>query len=96
MSDWPFETAPDAKALTTVGVIEQNKPILSVAHYDDENIWGFYCGTTDATEDGRIITMQEIFALDPSIRDVANLSPGARAYRASKESAWVVEQTENP
>lgn len=94
MSDWPFEQGPNTKAITTVGVLEHDKPILSVVHYDGDNVWGFFCGTTESTEDGRVITMEEALKLDPSLAHVAKLPAGARAYRATQDGDWVMEQVE--
>ena len=85
--DWPFDQAPDVAAITTRQVIEQKFPVLSVTHYSDHS-WGFVCGTTDETEDGRVISMSEALEIDPSLREVADLPPGWTARRQMIGGAW--------
>jgi hypothetical protein len=85
---WPFDQAPNVAAITTRQVIEQKLPILSVTHYSDDDSWGFVCGTTDATEDGRVIAMSEALEIDPSLREIADLPPGWTARRERIGSMW--------
>lgn len=88
MSAWPFDQAPNAAAITTVGVLEKGLPILVVRHYHDDHSWAFLCGTTDATEDGRVVGMGELVALDPSLYSIADLPPGWIARRVSAGRVW--------
>jgi hypothetical protein len=85
---WPFDQAPNVAAITTRQVIEQKLPILSVTHYSDDGSWGFVCGTTDATEDGRVIAMSEALEIDPTLREIADLPPGWTARRERVGSMW--------
>ncbi|MBR2327193.1 MAG: hypothetical protein IKA51_01080 [Clostridia bacterium] len=68
-------------------MIEENKPILYVKH-DDEGDWQFLCGGKHTTENARIIALQEIINIDPSVSKVSNLKCGQTAVRESKESEW--------
>lgn len=68
-------------------VLEENKPILYVKH-DDEGDWQFLCGENHTTEDARVIALQEIINIDPSVSKVSNLKCGQTAVRESKESEW--------
>jgi len=74
---WPFDQAPNVAAITTRHVIERRFPILCVTHYSDDHSWGFVCGTTDVTEDGRVISMSEALEIDPTLREVADNLGGA-------------------
>jgi hypothetical protein len=85
---WPFDQAPDVAAITTRQVIEQRLPVLSVTHYSDDHSWAFTCGTTEVTEDGRVIAMREALEIDPSLREVADLPPGWTARRQKVGHAW--------
>jgi hypothetical protein len=87
-TDWPFDQAPNVAAVTTRQVIEQKLPILCVTHYSDDHSWGFACGTTDATEDGRVIAMSEAVEIDPTLREIADLPPGWTARREKVGSTW--------
>ncbi len=86
-SDWPFDLAPNVAAITTVGVIERNLPILVVQH-DDETGWAFLCGTTNDTSDGRVIGMGTALRKDPSLAGIADLPAGWTARRAAVGSDW--------
>jgi hypothetical protein len=86
--DWPFDQAPNVAAVTTRHVIEQRLPILCVTHYSDDHSWGFVCGTTDVTEDGRVISMSEALKIDPTLREIADLPPGWTARREKIGGKW--------
>ena len=88
-ADWPFDQAPNVVAITTAGVIERGLPILHVTHYDEDDSWAFLCGTTNETDDGRVVTMKTALKMDPSLREIANLQPGYSAYRYTLTSPWV-------
>jgi hypothetical protein len=87
-TDWPFGQAPNVAAVTTRQVIEQGFPILCVTHYSDDHSWGFVCGTTDTTEDGRVIAMREALEIDPTLRELADLPPGWTARRQKVGGMW--------
>jgi len=93
-TEWPFDQGPAVAAVTTRQVIEQKLPILCVTHYFDDHSWGFVCGTTDTTEDGRVITMREALERDPTLREVADLPPGWSAHRKDIGSQWKRFQNE--
>jgi hypothetical protein len=46
------------------------------------------CGTTDVTEDGRVIAMSEALEIDPTLRALADLPPGWTARRERVGSKW--------
>jgi len=94
-NDWPFDQAPHVAAVTTRQVIEQRLPILRVTHYSDDDSWGFVCGTTDATEDGRVIAMREALEFDPTLREIADLPPGWTARRERVGGIWLRFRDEN-
>lgn len=86
--DWPFDQGPSIAAITTVGVLEQKLPILIVTHYSDDHSWAFTCGTTNATEHGRVIGMGCALSLDPTLRAIADLPPGWTAWRDTVGGEW--------
>ena len=88
MADWPFDQAPNVAAITTVNVIEHGAPILVVVHYDDDDSWAFLCGTTNDDADGRVIGMGNALRIDPSLREIADLPPGWKAWRSAVGGAW--------
>ncbi len=92
MDKWNFDQSPNTAAITTKQVLEEGYPILKVVHYEDDHSWGFFCGTTNNTEDGRVISMQEALNIDSSINDISDLSPGMEAYRELKDSVWKIQK----
>jgi hypothetical protein len=86
--DWPFDQGPRAAAITTRQVLNDGLPIRRVTHYSDEHDWAFVCGTTDATEDGRVIVMEEVLRIDPTLRTIADLPPGWTACREHVGGQW--------
>lgn len=93
-SDWPFDQPPNAAAITTRQVLEKAEEIHAVVHYSDDHSWGFLCGTTDAAEDGRVIVMQEAVQLDDTLRSIADLPPGWKAWREHRGSPWIKEEND--
>ncbi|MFN3167691.1 MAG: hypothetical protein ACE37H_11575 [Phycisphaeraceae bacterium] len=83
---WPFDQAENVAAITTRRVVEEGKPILSVIHYSDDHSWAFLCNTTSNESDGRVIGMATALTLDPTLRSIADLSPGWIAERESVNS----------
>jgi hypothetical protein len=87
-ADWPFDQAPNVAAVTTRQVIERRLPILCVTHYSDDHSWGFVCGSTDETEDGRVIAMSEALEMDTTLREIGDLPPGWTARREKVGGFW--------
>lgn len=84
---YKFKESKNQAVFTCLHIINESKPILYVKH-DDEGDWQFLCGENHATEDARIIALQEIVRMDPGIRKISNLKCGQAAIRESKESDW--------
>ncbi|MEM8886009.1 MAG: hypothetical protein AAGD14_18235 [Planctomycetota bacterium] len=87
-ADFPFDQAPDVAAITTVGVLERGLPILLVQHFEDDGSWTFLCGTTDDEDDARVIGMQEVLDIDPTVASIADLPPGWLARRSAVGEEW--------
>ena len=88
VKNWLFDQEPDVAAITTRQVIEGGLPILHVVHYSDDHSWAFTCGTTDKTQDGRVVSMKEILNIDPTLAEVADLFPGWGAVRNHVGDKW--------
>jgi hypothetical protein len=86
--DWPFDQAPRVAAITTRQVLTEGFPILRVTHYADDEDWAFVCGTTNATEDGRVVAMESVLELDPTLRTIADLPAGWSAWRERVGAPW--------
>ncbi len=87
-ASWPFDQSPHTAAITTRQVLEENAEIRAVVHYSDDHSWAFLCGTTDDQADGRVTTMAEAVGIDDSVRAVADLPPGWKAWRDRRGAEW--------
>lgn len=87
-TDWPFDDSPNTACITTVHVMERRRPILLVTHDEDEGDFQFLCGTTNNTDDARVVGLGTILRLDPSVAEVADLPLGWRAWREDIGSPW--------
>jgi hypothetical protein len=69
-------------------VLDGSEPILLVAHDADDHAWQFI-GTSDASvADAKLVCLEEIVQLDPTVLEVADLEPGWQAIRESVGSPW--------
>lgn len=84
---YKFKESKNHTVFTCLHIVSQNKPILYIKH-DDEGDWQFLCGENHTTQDARIIALQEIVDIDPSVNKVSNLKCGKIAVRESKDSEW--------
>ena len=85
---WVFDQPPQTAAITTRQVLEGHQEILAVVHYSDDHSWAFLCGTTDDAKDGRVVLMKTIVELDDSVRVIADLPPGWKAWRERRGAPW--------
>lgn len=88
MSNWKFDQAENVAALTTKQVLELGLPILRVVHYSDDHSWAFTCGTTNDPNDTRVVGMGEIVRTDETLGQIADLRPGAGAWRERVGGEW--------
>ncbi len=84
---WPWDQAPNVAAVTVRSVLE-GAPILVVAHDDDDDGWQFLDGGDVVAEEARLIAMRRVLHLDPSVREVADLTPGWMAWRDRVGGPW--------
>ena len=76
IENWPFDQARNCATLTMRQVLEGAESILLVAHEADDHSWQFI-GTTDASvADGKLVCLEEMVHLDPTVLEVADLPPG--------------------
>jgi len=69
-------------------VLEGSEPILLVTHDADDHGWQFI-GTSDASmADTKLVALEEIVKIDPTILEVADLPPGWHAIRERVGGAW--------
>ncbi|MCG8673678.1 MAG: hypothetical protein MI867_30095 [Pseudomonadales bacterium] len=90
---WPFDQPRNCAVFTIRQIIEGTAPIDIVYHDLEDNGWQFLSKIDYVTEDARIVGLEEITELDPSIFEVARIEPGCHASRANKSAKWVITKT---
>jgi hypothetical protein len=69
-------------------VMDGAEPILLVSHDADDHGWQFI-GTSDAcVADGRVVCLERVVSLDPTVLEVADLLPGWQAVRNEVGGPW--------
>jgi hypothetical protein len=85
---WPFDQPRNCATVTMRQVLEGSEPILLVSHDADDHGWQFI-GTSDASmADAKLVCLEEIVRLDPTVLEVADLQPGWQAIRDAVGGAW--------
>ena len=93
-ADWPFADPMNVASITTRQVLKENCPIRIVSHDEDDGCWQFLCGTTDDPDDSMVVALERIVEHDPSIRELADLPLGWKAWRDSPAGLWQRGQVE--
>ena len=76
--NWPFDQPRNCATITMrqVMVIDGSEPILLVSHDAEDHGWQFI-GTSDASmADAKLVCLEHIVRLDPTVLEVADLPPG--------------------
>ena len=84
---WPFNEQKNLGVFTTNRVIEKGYPILLVSH-DEEGDWQFLCGTTNDSENARLVCLKEIVEAHPSVAVLVDLPMGWQAKRGGPDKPW--------
>ena len=87
MSEWPFADPPNFNAFSTRQVMEQGDPILLVSHEEDDGAWQFIGGAW-SEKDLVVICLEHAVAMDPTVRELADLPLGWTAVRKSPGAPW--------
>jgi len=93
-ADFKFYEAKNLATYTTTKVLENNHPILLVTHEEDGD-WQFLCGNPITKDDCKVICLEEIVKLDPSLNQLFDLPYGWEAERNSIDDKWVRRQIED-
>lgn len=91
--NWPFADQQHVAVITVQEILERTSPILMVAHSSDG--WQFLTKKTPSTEEARVVSLETIFLLDPSIAPIADLPIGWIAERTDVQGDWKRYQNQN-
>lgn len=92
---WKFSDPPNTAVFTSVGVLMQGDPICRVSHDKGDGAWQFHgkSGAPDTIEDSRLVSLQTIVTIDPSVESLANLPIGWTAVRSCVAAKWERQQS---
>lgn len=85
-TDFKFYEERNVAVFTTSHVLE-GKPILYVYHNDD-GAWQFHSEQEPALKDSKLVCLEEITKMDPSVNELYHLSLGKSAWRESAGHPW--------
>jgi hypothetical protein len=92
-TDFRFYEERNLGVYTTRQVLEGD-PILYIYHTGDGD-WQFHTSLEPNLADARIVSLEEITKLDPSVNDIYYLQYGWRAWRENKDGEWKYEEDTN-
>jgi hypothetical protein len=89
-TDFKFYEERNLGVFTTKQVLE-GAPILYVYHNEDGD-WQFHSSSEPDINDSKLVCLEEIVELDPTINKIHYLQYGWRAWRESTEDEWETEE----
>jgi hypothetical protein len=84
--DFKFYEERDLGIFTSRQALE-GAPVLYVYHNDDGD-WQFHTSAEPDLDDARIVCLEEMTTIDPTINELYHLQFGWSAWRKSREDAW--------
>ncbi|MYM25299.1 hypothetical protein GTP46_21955 [Duganella sp. FT135W] len=91
MDAWEFDAPKDYLAISLREIAEGRSPILHVSHNLNDGAWQFLGWDTPKIEDAVRVCLEDIVALDGSVRELATLPLGWHAWRRTVIESWVKE-----
>jgi hypothetical protein len=86
-ADWPFEDPTKLAVITTRRIVQGERSILLVVH-DVDGDWQFLDGEAADTSSAMVVGLGNIVKRDESLRILADLPCGWRAWRANANISW--------
>ena len=86
--DFPFYDKPNTATIICCHIIDDGKPILYVSHDEDDGMWQFLCEDAHSEEDARIISLYEVYLIDKTVGQVADMPCGCCISRKNGSENW--------
>jgi hypothetical protein len=89
-----IETPLDTAVFTTKFVLDDNKIITYVTHDLEDGAWQFFSDDSfeNFEEVAKIVGLQEIFDMDNTLLEIADLPLGFYATRKDKFDNWTIKE----
>jgi len=88
-TDFKFYEERNLGVYTTKQALE-GEPILYVYHNED-SAWQFHTSLEPDMNDAKLVCLEEITKLDPTINEIYHLQYGWRAWRSNRDAEWQYE-----
>ena len=88
MQTWPFGEPENVATITVRQITHGGQPILLVCHDADDGMWQFLTGASVEMADAMLVSLREVYRVDPSIGELADLPLGWKAERSAAGQPW--------
>jgi hypothetical protein len=88
MGEWPFDDPENVATMTVRPVTHDGQPILLVSHDAGDGMWQFLTGSPVQMADAMLVSLREVYRIDPSIGELAELPLGWTATRSAVAQPW--------
>ena len=89
---FPFSEPENMAVITCCHIIENSADILYASHDAEDGTWQFLCGGAHLQEQARVVSLKEVFTLDNTVSELANIPSGYIAERKCKHSKWKIKK----
>jgi hypothetical protein len=92
-----FQESLNTAVFTTSFVINDKKEITRVFHYIEDGAWQFMSDDyyVDYNKVAKIVSLEEILNLDPTLTELADMEMGHFAQRLSLKQEWIIKEIDN-
>lgn len=91
--EWSFDQPRNCAVFTIRQIIEGENPIQVVYHDLEDDGWQFVSNIEYTMEDAKLVSLEQITQLDPTVFEVAKIKPGYHAWRNKVGDKWSVAKT---
>ena len=86
---WPFDQPRNCATFALRQVLDVSEPILLVSHDADDRGWQSIGASDALMADAKLVCLEEIVRLDPTVLEVAVLPLGWQAIRDHVSGRWL-------
>jgi len=90
--DFKFKEERNLGVFTTHHVLD-GKPVLHVFHNENGD-WQFHSEDAPQSQDGRVVSLEQMLKLDPTLNEIFYLNYGYSASRDEVDGPWVLYEPE--
>jgi predicted adenylyl cyclase CyaB len=93
---WLFADPEETEVITLQRILRRESSVLLVTHDREDGAWQFLDGDHVFENDAAVVYLGEMVQFDPSLSELADLSQGWYAWRATPNHPWQRAEGEAP